>query len=46
MNELFKIYINFGLDYDDRVLFFIINEVFKVVVVSREYILNFLIVRF
>lgn len=46
VNELPKIYTNLGLDYDDRVLPSITNEVLKAVVVSRECILNFLIVRF
>lgn len=46
VNELPKIYTNLGLDYDDRVLPSITNEVLKAVVVSSEYILNFLIVRF
>lgn len=43
VNELPKIYTNLGLDYDDRVLPSITNEVLKAVVVSRECILNFLL---
>lgn len=42
VNELPKIYTNLGLDYDDRVLPSITNEVLKAVVVSGERILNIL----